>query len=512
MEATRPFIAHVFLPVSNSLMRLYSSLSRSLVALLCIAGLSLVLAGCDSGGSAPVDPTAFTVTIENVGTATPILKSGAFTPADEATGNNNPPLTPGEAFQFSFTAGPNEVPGSGMALSFATMFVQSNDAYYAFQPGGLSLFGDSGTPIGMNGPVDVTDQVRLYDAGTEVDQTPGSGDNQAPRQSSLNQGPDENGSVVRIENTDDDDALEDSGFEYPPVADGIEVTVSSAPDDASGGIEFTVTIENVGDETNTMVNGAPIVLSPGSFAVHFDQTPAGEDVTYPGHAPGSSASDGIERIAEDGRPAGASGVPGNHVSALADLTGVTVPLSPGAVAVHSDQVTFYETGAAASTGIERIAEDGRPDAIVSMLSGADGVKSIMPFNTPEGADGPGPLTPGNSYTFSVEAVPGDRLSFATMHIQSNDLFYAVQPGGLALFDENDQPVGGDVTDQVMLYDAGTEGDQEPGVGLDQAPRQASPDTGPSGEGRIAQVSGSDDGFDYPAPSDVLRVTITPPAQ
>jgi hypothetical protein len=502
-----------FLQLLISLMTLRSPLTRVLFSIAGVACLALVISGCDNSGSSdPSEPTAFTVTIENVGSAAPLLKSGAFTPADESSGNNNPPLTPGEAFQFSFTAGPNEVPGSGMALSFATMFVQSNDLYYAFEPGGLSLFKDDGTPVGKSGPANVTDQVRLYDAGTEVDQMPGTGENQAPRQESLDQGPDENGSVVRVEDTDGDGRLDDSGFEYPPVASGIEVTVQSTEDEASGGFEFTVTVENVSDETGTTVNGAPLVLSPGSFAVHFDRTPGGDDVTLPGHMPGSSASEGIERIAEDGRPGGAPDVPGSHVAELDELTGTTVPLSPGAYAVHSRQATFYETGAAASSGIERIAEDGMPMDMVSMLTGTSGIKSVGVFNTPEGAGSPGPLTPGNSYAFSVEAVPGDRLSLATMYIQSNDLFYAFEPSGLALFGENGQPVSGDVTDRVMLYDAGTEGDQEPGVGLDQAPRQMDTDTGPSGEERIVEVNGEDDGFRYPDPNDIVRVTITPPSQ
>jgi len=68
-----------------------------------------------------------------------------------------------------------------------------------------------------------------------------------------------------------------------------------------------------------------------------------------------------------------------------------------------------------------------------------------------------------------------------------------------------------MTGQVMLYDAGTEGDQGPGVGLDQAPCPAKVDTGPSGEGSVARVDGKNDGFSYPAASDVLRVTITPPS-
>jgi hypothetical protein len=155
-------------------MTLRSTLSRSLLAVLWVGCFGLVLAGCDSSGTGTVDPETFEVTIENVGSGAPILKSGAFTPDDVINDNNNvPPLEPGEAFQFSFTAGPNEIPGSGMRLSFASMFVQSNDIYYAFEPGGLSLFDDNGNPIGMDSPADVTGSVHLFDAGTEVDQEPG---------------------------------------------------------------------------------------------------------------------------------------------------------------------------------------------------------------------------------------------------------------------------------------------------------------------------------------------------
>ena len=479
---------------------------RTLLAVLWVSSAGLILAGCDSGGADPPDPTAFTVTVENVGSATPILKSGAF---NTPTGASQPgPLMGGDSYQFTFTAGPNEIPGSGMRLSVSTMFIQSNDMYYAFAPEGLALFED-GTPLGLNSPADVTDQVHLYDAGTEVDQKPGAGADQAPRQSEVGAGMAENGSVVEVTNMETaDDSLENDGFSYPPTSDVLSVSVSSEEDEVSGGYEFTVTIQNEG----TTVNGAPVPLSPGSYAVHWAQTPAGDAVTFPGHAPGNSASDGIERIAEDGAPAGAEGVSGDHVEQLDSATGVTVPLSPGAYAVHTDQASVFETGGAAPTGIERIAEDGAPMEMVSMLSGTNGVMSTGAFNTPAGAGSPAPIGPGGSYSFSVEAVPGDRLSLATMHVQSNDLFYAFAPNGLALFNENDRPVSGNVTDQVRLYDAGTEGDQAPGVGLDQAPRQSGPDTGPSGEGSVVRVNGSNDGYSYPAPSDILRVTITPPSQ
>jgi Spondin_N. len=496
-------------------MTLRSSLSRPLFAVLLIACAGLVIAGCDSSGdNGTADPETFEVTLENVGSGAPILKSGAFTPSDVINDNNNlPPLEPGEAFQFSFTAGPNEIPGSGMRLSFASMFVQSNDVYYAFEPGGLSLFDGSGNPIGMSSPADVTGSVSLYDAGTEVDQEPGTGADQAPRQENVGDGMDENGTVARIEENDNG-VLEDDGFTYPAVAEGIEMTVSSQKH-AGGGYQFTVTIDNVSDETGATANDAPIVLSPGTYAVHWAQTPSDDPVTYPGHTPGEEASDGIARIAEDGRPGSVEGVPGNHVGALGELTGVTVPLSPGAAAVHSDNVSLFETGTSASGGIEAIAEDGRPNGavegdagspagnLVASLTGTDGIESIAPF-------GGGPIPPGNEVSFNVEATPGDRLSLATMYIQSNDLFYATPQEGIALYDSNDQPIDREI--DVALYDAGTEGDQEPGVGLEQAPRQSSLNTGPSGEGSVTQVSGSNDGYSYPATGDIIRVTITPPSQ
>jgi len=110
----------------------------------------LALAGCDSGGTDAPDPETFTVTVENVGSATPALKSGAFTTPVGASGPA--PIAGGDSYEISFTAGPNEIPNSGMKLSLATMFIQSNDLYYAFEPGGLSLFNDDSTQSGRTVP------------------------------------------------------------------------------------------------------------------------------------------------------------------------------------------------------------------------------------------------------------------------------------------------------------------------------------------------------------------------
>ncbi len=417
----------------------------------------------------------FRVTVENVGMEHPVLKTGVFnTPVDAA---EPAPIGPGGQYQFSFTAGP------GSYLSLATMFIQSNDLFYTFEGSGLALFDEAGMPVSG----DVTDRVFLYDAGSEVNEEPGVGANQAPRQGGPETGDDEGGTLARIP----DGMAGRGGFTYPNVADVIQVTIEN-----TNTTEFTVTIANVSTENmlETSAGMATVPLSPGIWVVHSNAIAFFES--------GAEAPAGIVAIAEDGNP-------GVYADALAPLTGLTVPLSPGAWAVHSDAVTFFEAGAAASEGIEDIAEDGDPTAMVAALTGAEGVMAAAAFNTPDGADAPAPIGPGGSYSFEVDAAPGYALSFATMYIQSNDLFYAFGGSGLPLFDEAGMPVSGDVTEALSLWDAGTEVDEEPGVGLNQAPRQSGPDTGLDENGVIVGIDGENDGYTYPAASEIVRVTVTP---
>ncbi|WP_439026745.1 spondin domain-containing protein [Haloarchaeobius sp. DT45] len=184
-----------------------------------------------------------------------------------------------------------------------------------------------------------------------------------------------------------------------------------------------------------------------------------------------------------------------------------VPLSPGAYAVHDDMATAFSPMSAASAGLEALAEDGMPDAYAEELLAAEHVKKAGTFTTPDGADGPAPIFPGETYTFEVEAHAGQRLSLATMFVQSNDLFYAFDPTGIALF-EDEKPISGEVTDRLTLWDAGTEQNQEPGAGADQAPRQSGPDTGPDEMGSVRAIDEVDDMYQYPATEEVIKVTIT----
>jgi hypothetical protein len=115
-----------------------------------------------------------------------------------------------------------------------------------------------------------------------------------------------------------------------------------------------------------------------------------------------------------------------------------------------------------------------------------------------------PCSP-RSRALTVRAEPGDRFVFATMFVQSNDKFFAPDPAGIDLFEGQD-PTEGDLTSQVILWDAGTERDEAPGTGTNQAPRQTGPNTGPDERGLVRVAA---DEFTYPAVSDVIQLTVLP---
>jgi hypothetical protein len=181
-------------------------------------------------------------------------------------------------------------------------------------------------------------------------------------------------------------------------------------------------------------------------------------------------------------------------------------LSPGFWAVHEKEVRFFTEGQpAAPNGLEMQAEDGNSQGMVDFLMGHHRGMLHGVFNLPLGAETPGPIGPGGVYEFSFSAKPGMKLSLITMFGQSNDWFYAPEPGGIPLFDHG-QPTSGDITSRFILWDAGTEANEEPGVGPNQAPRQAAPNTGAAENGKVRRAKGS--AF-YTKTAQLFRVTITP---
>jgi hypothetical protein len=158
-------------------------------------------------------------------------------------------------------------------------------------------------------------------------------------------------------------------------------------------------------------------------------------------------------------------------------------------------------------GLERLAEDGNPGVLADYISA--NMKSVVHsgvVTVPSGDKGPGPITPGKAYEFTISAAPGQRLTVAMMFGQSNDLFYAPGARAIALFDAKGQPLTADITSQLQLWDAGTEVNEEPGLGANQAPRQAAPNTGTTEKGKVMLVK---DQFHYPSVREVVRVSVKP---
>ena len=201
-------------------------------------------------------------------------------------------------------------------------------------------------------------------------------------------------------------------------------------------------------------------------------------------------------------------------------------LTPGAYAVHSGENPIYELGEPASIGLEALAEAGPPtgfegeDGLVDELDASTAVDrsgaytpadTVADPNDPTGeVPGAPPIAPGGAFEFEADVAPGQRLSFASMFVPSNDVFVSTETSGIALWPEDGEPVDGDVTDGVALFDAGTEPNAEaPGTGPDQAPAQDAPDQGADEDGTVRRLSAVDDGHEYPAVEDVVQVTVTP---
>lgn len=416
---------------------------------------AISIAPADATGKPRGEETTFVVTIENLSDGFAFSQSGAFTNPDAS--DSPGPAFPGSSYSFATYAAP------GDQLSLATMLVQTNDWFFSPLEDGIPFFDDSGNPLSG----DITDQFVVLDAGTETDQPVGEGEDQAPRQAGPDTGAIDENPLVRV--------VPDAAL--PPVAELIQVTSVVG----ENGL-FTITILNVSGASSV-----PGPIAPGVFVVHQDSAPmftVGE----------ADRGEGLEAIAEDGNPAGLAGV-------IEAKTGLTTPLAPGVYASARRRSVLYRPGRSdRGKGLEALAEDGNPailaEHIASRINSDNGV-----FNTPVGADGPGPLLPGESYQFTVTVQPGERLQLATMLVQTNDWFVGTRRSGVRVFWRGN-PIEGDITQYFRLFDAGTEVDQPNGFGPDQPLRQSAPDTGADDDvDRVRRLERD--------VSDSIRVTIAP---
>jgi hypothetical protein len=194
-------------------------------------------------------------------------------------------------------------------------------------------------------------------------------------------------------------------------------------------------------------------------------------------------------------------------------TGMTAPAPTAPIlwTITDDGNPLFAAGRVdRGLGLERLAEEGNPGVLADYIK--ERLKAVAAsgaVTTPVGDTAAGPITPGKSYEFTVSAAPGQKLTLAFMFGQSNDWFYAPGAKGIVLFDASGKPLSRDVTGELSLWDAGTEVNEEPGLGANQAPRQVAPNTGPSERKPIRLVRQLKGEYSDKAPrtADVVRVTV-----
>lgn len=183
--------------------------------------------------------------------------------------------------------------------------------------------------------------------------------------------------------------------------------------------------------------------------------------------------------------------------ALSTSDGAThdIKLAPGLVVVHDRDFSLFTVGEAASEGLEDLAEDGDSTVLEAALLEDERVLWFEVIHTIDGDNyADAPLFPGDRIETEAPVSSGDRISFAQMFGESNDVFIGT-PEPLVVR----RGLEGDMADALVLLDAGTEVNQEPGLGADQAPRQSAPGVGEAEGGVISEVGDADaGGWRYPA--------------
>lgn len=201
-----------------------------------------------------------------------------------------------------------------------------------------------------------------------------------------------------------------------------------------------------------------------------------------------------------------------RIQNIAKQSNPSTLFSPGVYVLHREADPLFTSGKVdRGAGLEMLAEDGDPSFLATSLR-AKGLQAGV-FDTPVCADTPGLLSSGatvefgDSYEFEVTASAATPyISFASKLFQSNDVFLAPAGHGIALFDEDGAAVREkDVTDQVFLWDVGTEANEEPGASPNQAPKQANANSGSVDE--ETNVRRITEGTGFPVVKEVVKVYI-----
>lgn len=177
------------------------------------------------------------------------------------------------------------------------------------------------------------------------------------------------------------------------------------------------------------------------------------------------------------------------------------PMTPPVVAIHDNAVNLFQTGTAASTQLQEIAENGNNDPMVELAGSLGDQVSAAGVAVPDPAN-PGPLPPGESSTISLTTTASNHvLSAVNMVVCTND--------GFTGLDSVELPAGSRIF-MAMPYDAGTElntntiNDFVPPCGGDGS-------NGHTDEAGVVAAHPGQTGtgnFDFTGGQDILQVVVT----
>lgn len=273
-----------------------------------------------------------TITVENIIDSKALTQFGTFKNV-----GSSPVLNPGESTSFSFYA------GKGQTISFAAMYGNSNDLFFAPANPGIKLYQDNGDPVTGN----VSSQIRLWDNGTRVNETPGP-------------------------------SVNHPGTVENPIKNVAEIALSvpasqllKAELTHDGGTKFTLKITNTSGGT---ANETPV--SAGVWAVsHISgNTLVKEDPIF---TPGKLSANGLTDLAETGKTT-------TLEQYLTGITGPNSPFSPVLVVVYSgNDNPIFKTGENdRGQGLKELSQQGNADVLAAFLKTQSGIKEVYVLKDP----------------------------------------------------------------------------------------------------------------------------------
>ncbi|RAJ37502.1 spondin domain-containing protein [Pedobacter cryoconitis] len=380
--------------------------------------LPLTFTACKKDSVTPPISNKTTITVENVLNSSSLVESGTF------QGTGTPPvILPGQTVSFRFSA------SIGQAVTFSSMYGWSNDLFFAPANPGIALYDQNKKPI----EGDVSTQIKLWDNGTRVNQTPGA--------NVVHPGIAENNAITEVNGKDA------QGNTYLPASSLVKATLKY-----EGDSYFTLTLQNTSGGT---ANETP--LSPGVWAVSYI---AGGKLlnSAPIFTSGQPTANGLTQLAEAGNNA-------PLYTYIKSNTGIFTPLSPILVVVYNgiDNPIFKTGEKDRNEGLKDLAQQGNATLLAAALKGRPGVKNVYVLPAPNSTV----LLPiifnqsGGAVSQELSVAKGDRIAIATMYGFSNDWFFASSENG------SDATQTADISSSIKLYDNGTAVDQFPGAGNNQ---------------------------------------------